>query len=178
MTLRETSAAVIEKSQRQEVGVNAFKIKYNGKINEVVEKTFEVNKIPEGTLVLASVTVNVVAKKPLVVKKASDSVTSDSWTATILSSIYKSLRTCDELVDTLIELGTRYKKTTADGLIYFIPFQDDTLMMKVMRMDPGIAINEWTEEILLKHYGYSTLAAITRIPEDYLEEEEITAPEF
>ena len=170
MTLRETSAAVVEKSLRHDISINAFKIKYGGMIDGVATSNYEVANIPEGSLVVASVTVNVVAKKPIVVKKATAVETSDSWIAPILSSIYASLRTCDELVDELIELSTRYKKTTADGLIYFIPFQDDTLLIKVMRMDPGIAINEWTEDLLIKHYGFSTLAAITRIAAEELED--------
>ena len=154
------------------MSINAFEIKYNGKINGVAAKNFEVSKIPEGSLVIASVTVNVVAKKPIVVKEAATVETSDSWIGMILSSIYKSLRTCDELVDMLIEFSTRYKKTTADGLIYFIPFEGVTLVMKVIRMDPGIAINKWTEESLLWHYGYSTLAAVTRIAQDDEEDDE------
>ena len=170
MTLRETSAAVIEKSLRHDMSINTFKIKYGGMIDGVATSAYNVTNIPEGSLVVASVTVNVVATKPIVVKKATTSVTSDSWIAPILSSIYASLRTCDELVDKLIELGTRYKKTTADGLIYFIPFQDDTLLIKVIRMDPGIAINEWTEDLLIKHYGFGTLAAIARIAAEELDD--------
>jgi hypothetical protein len=170
MTLRESSAALIEKSQSQDMSINTIKMKYKGKIDGVVADKFEVTKIPEGSQILASVTVNVVAKKPTVVKEAVALDAPDSFLDKMLSSIYKSLRTCDELLDMLIEACTRYKKTTADGLIYFIPFQGDTLMMMVIRMDPKIVLNQGIEQFLLRHYGYSSLTAITRIAEDDLED--------
>lgn len=84
-----------------------------------------------------------------------------SLPAIILSSITRSLRLCDILVSKWITATTRYKKMRHDVLSYFIPVKSGgTLIVAVMRLDPGDDIPRMALPTLVRSYGGSVLKAL------------------
>lgn len=87
--------------------------------------------------------------------------TAASLPQTVLTHITGTLRKCDTLVADLITATTRYKRASLDMISYFIHLRPGgTLLVVVMRLDPGDDIPVLALEPLAALYGVNTLRAL------------------
>lgn len=214
-SLRALTAAIIEKTQQKELLLDNFVMMYNSTIQGVRVVNDGTLKIPKGTLMLASVSVNArmsdypaesgvgrfttssdvssaaAAVDPVYASQTSsplveqcDSIVNDlllkisimdaprvcyhfaNLPDTVMSSIKRSLRACDSIIDNIIDSARRLTTMKFDAVSYFVPIKaGGTMLVAVTRTDPTGA-PEWIDTTMLKMFGGSTLKSLLEMAEE------------
>ena len=210
--LRALTVAIVEKSNQKEFVLDNIVMKHESNEHGVSTVNDGILKIPKGTLMLASVSVNAKesdypaekggGRSPSSLDASTailvDPVNSASQTSspfveqcdlmvndlllkltisdqprvcyhianlpnTIMASIRQSLRTCDKMMDALVDSQQRLTTMKHDVVSYFVPMKSGgTMLVAVIRTDPTGA-PKWIDTMMLKMFGGSTSRAIIEL---------------